>query len=135
MYSQLKDIDKVQQKRKLLWNLYFKLLQPLFEKGIIETLDIPYYSIHNAHIFSLVCKNMNERINLISFLKSNQVQAVFHYQALHDSLYFKKKYVGKELTNAKKFENCLVRLPLYYRLSEAEVSNICKLIETFYKNK
>ena len=135
LYSQLVDIDKVQQKRKLLWNLYVKLLKPSAANSFFQIPEETTYAIHNAHIFYIVCKNASDKNELITYLKSNQVNAVFHYQALHDSKYFQGQYNGVELVNAKVYENCLLRLPMFYSLSEEDVVQVCALIESFYKNK
>ncbi len=133
LYPQLVDIDKVHEKRKKIWNRYFKNLSIDMLKGKIQLPNIPDYASNNAHIFYLVCKSENERNQLIEHLKKQEIQAVFHYQALHDSRYYIEKHDGRKLLNAEKYSKCLLRLPLFFDLSLKEVDYISDKIIEFYK--
>jgi dTDP-4-amino-4,6-dideoxygalactose transaminase len=91
--------------------------------------DIPEYATNNAHMFYLVCNNLEERTALIKKLKENGVLAVFHYLSLHSSEFYNDKHDGRDLPNCDRYADCLVRLPLFYELREEEVEEIVKIIK------
>ena len=132
LYAQLERLDEIQNKRKKIWNQYYNLLSPLAEKGFFGLQYIPSYATNNAHMFFIVCENITIRDALISFLHERNVQAVFHYQALHKSPYYKDKYMGKSLPNADKYSDRILRLPMYNELTECEVSLIVEKLESFF---
>ena len=128
LWAQLEALDDIQAKRKALWNKYYELLQPLAEQGRFRLPDVPDYATNNAHMFYLVCKSLTERTELIRKLKENDILAVFHYLSLHSSDYYKDKHDGRALPECDRYADCLVRLPMYYDLSEVEVGRICERI-------
>jgi dTDP-4-amino-4,6-dideoxygalactose transaminase len=85
-------------------------------------------------MFYLVCRNQDERTQLIEYLKQNNINAVFHYICLHDSPYYNEKHDGREMPSAKRYEECLVRLPLWVNISEKEVKFVIQKVLDFYKN-
>jgi dTDP-4-amino-4,6-dideoxygalactose transaminase len=131
LLPQLKNIDLVQKRRNMLWKKYEKALSPLAKKNMLLPL-VPGYASNNAHMFYLVCRNEDERAALIKYLKEKNIQAVFHYQALHRSPYFKDKYKGADLSNADRYSECLVRLPLFYELSNKELEMVCRQVLGFF---
>jgi dTDP-4-amino-4,6-dideoxygalactose transaminase len=133
LYPQLLDIDIVQEKRKKIWNRYLKNLSIASITDKVQLPIIPDYASNNAHIFYLVCKSENERNLLINHLKKNSIQAVFHYQSLHNSPYYLNKHNASELPQADRYSKCLLRLPLYFDLSLKEVDFISEKIIEFYK--
>lgn len=128
LWAQLEEMDTIQNKRKALWNQYFKLLKPLADKGAFRLPDIPDYATNNAHMFYLVCHSIEERTALIKKLKDNSIQAVFHYLGLHSSPFYTEKHDGRVLSNCDQYTDCIVRLPLYYDLEISEVDNVSKMI-------
>ena len=128
LWAQIEHLDMIQEKRKMLWNRYFELLSPAAH-GKFLLPDIPAYATNNAHIFYLVCNSLEERTALISELKANDIEAVFHYLSLHSSPYYHDKHDGCELPNCDRFADCLVRLPMFYELSEEDVKRICEVIK------
>jgi len=132
LWAQLENMDEIQNKRKALWETYYKLLKPLAEKGYFSMPDIPDYASNNAHMFYLVCRNLEERTNLIKFLKEHEIQAVFHYLSLHSSEYYKDKHDGRDLPECDRYMDTLVRLPMYYDLEIKDVERICECISQFY---
>ncbi|MGZ6539732.1 MAG: dTDP-4-amino-4,6-dideoxygalactose transaminase [Bacteroidia bacterium] len=132
LYTQLQQIITVQEKRLLLWNKYFELLQKLKTEGFIDLPFIPDFATNNAHIFYIICRSEKERAALIEHLKQNNIQAVFHYQTLHNSKYYTSKHDGRELPNASRYDACLLRLPLYFDLSLNEVEFISEAIIYFF---
>jgi dTDP-4-amino-4,6-dideoxygalactose transaminase len=83
-------------------------------------------------MFYLVCRSKDERIQLIEHLKQNNINAVFHYICLHDSPYYHDKHDGREMPNAKRYEECLVRLPLWVGLSKEQIDSIVNVVLNFY---
>lgn len=133
LYAQLLDIDKVQLKRKKIWDRYFNNLSGLNRSGKVKLPFIPAYASNNAHIFYLVCKDRRERDELILHLKKDDIQAVFHYQSLHKSPYYLDRHDGRILPNADRYSECLLRLPLFYDLNFKDVDYISEKIIEFYK--
>ncbi|MCI5680355.1 MAG: dTDP-4-amino-4,6-dideoxygalactose transaminase [Paludibacteraceae bacterium] len=136
LWAQLEDMDNIQNKRKHLWNLYYSLLSATLNSPH-STLnyslpDLPTYATNNAHMFYLVCRNLEERTALIKRLKENGVLAVFHYLSLHSSPYYAPKHDGRALPECDRYADCLVRLPMYYDLTEDEVHTICQIITDFF---
>ncbi len=132
LWAQLENLDEIQSKRKALWETYYKLLNPLSEKGFFSLPDIPEYASNNAHMFYLVCRNLEERTALIKYLKEHEIQAVFHYLSLHSSEFYKSKHDGRDLPECDRYMDTLVRLPLFYDLEIEDVEMICKKIEKAY---
>lgn len=132
LWAQLENLEQIQEKRESLWNKYYDLLTPLANKNTFTLPFIPDYATNNAHMFYLVCSNLEERTQLISTLKSEDILAVFHYLSLHSSPYYQDKHDGRFLPNCDHYADCLVRLPLFYELEEKDVIKICETIKNFY---
>lgn len=132
LWAQLENLNEIQNKRKNLWETYYKLLTPLANKQFFKLPDIPEYATNNAHMFYLVCRNLEERTALIKYLKEHDIQAVFHYLSLHSSEFYKNKHDGRELPECDRYMDTLVRLPLFYDLEIEQVEMICKTIQGFY---
>ena len=129
LFSQLENLELIQNKRIELWKTYQRELKDVNEVKLPVLHD---YATNNAHMFYLVCKSEEERNNLIDHLKKNKIQAVFHYQSLHKSPYFSSLYNGEDLNKADNYSATLLRLPLYFELSEDTVINITDKIKQFY---
>ncbi len=132
LFAQLEKLADIQAKRKLLWNIYHENLKHLEEQGKIKLLAVPEYATNNAHLFCIICKDLDERERLTKFLKSHDILSVFHYLSLHKSPFYKNQHDGRELPNSDMFSDCLLRLPMYYDLSLEEVDLICSHIRDFY---
>lgn len=133
LWAQIENIDDIQIKRKKIWNTYYEYLKPLSAKGCFTIPEIPVYATNNAHIFYMLCNSLEEREKLLSYLKVNDVLAVFHYLSLHCSPFYKDKHDGRELNNCNHFSDCLVRLPLYYELGLDQTIKIANLIIENYE--
>jgi dTDP-4-amino-4,6-dideoxygalactose transaminase len=131
LFAQLENLKTIQDRRKVIWNVYNDKLKALNAKGI-RTPFIPDYATNNAHMYYLVCRSLEERTQLIEHLKKNNVHAVFHYLSLHSSPFYKDKHDGRELPDTDQYSNCLIRLPLYFELTNQEVELISNLILNFY---
>ncbi len=132
LYAQLENLKDIQGRRRLLWDRYYKALSPLASQGKITLPYIPNYATNNAHMFYLVCRSLEERNGLIALLKEKGIYAVFHYISLHTSPFYKDKHDGRELSNADHFTDCLLRLPLFYELTEEQVDFIADTIHEYY---
>lgn len=132
LYAQVENLDMIQQKRKSIWQLYHEGLADLQAKGFLQLPLIPDYATNNAHMFYVVCRSLEERAALIEKLKQNDILSVFHYLSLHKSEYYKGKYEGPELLACDHFADCLLRLPMYYELTEEEVNRIISIIYDFF---
>lgn len=130
LWAQLENLDKIQKRRLQIWNQYFEDLKNISSVSIPQ---IPDYATNNAHMFYLIFDNIDDRSNMIKYLKDNGVLSVFHYLSLHKSDYYNDKHDGRNLQNSDNFENTLLRLPMYYDLSESEVDRIVSLIKNYFK--
>ena len=133
LWAQLEQADMVNDNRLKSWNLYKELLTPIAEKEYITLPYIPEECTHNAHMFYIKTKNLEERSALISYLKENGVLAVFHYIPLHGAPAGQKygEFIGKDKYTTRESER-LVRLPMYYNLSEEDITYVAELISRFY---
>ena len=121
LWAQLENLDNIQARRKEIWNTYYNILQSWASKNEIALPWLPEYATNNAHMFYLVCKDLNQRTALIEQLKTHNIMAVFHYISLHTSPFYNGKHDCRELANTDRFSDCLVRLPLFYELDEKKV--------------
>jgi dTDP-4-amino-4,6-dideoxygalactose transaminase len=133
LYAQLENLEKIQQKRKHLWDIYYKNLSALGDRNLLSLPYIPEYASNNAHMFYILCNDEKTRNELLDHLKANGILAVFHYLSLHKSPFYADKYQGGELPNSDKYTNRLIRLPLFYELQDSEINFICKSIYNFFK--
>ena len=133
LYAQLESLETIQARRKAIWNMYYEGLKDLAIKEFFSMPDIPEYATNNAHMFYLVCRSLDERTKLISYLKEKGVGAVFHYLSLHLSDYYRSVEDNiPELPCCDKFADRLVRLPMFYELKDEEVLYIIQEIHSFY---
>ena len=131
----MENLDDIQTKRKKLWEQYFVGLQQLAGEGFIRLPQIPSYATNNAHMFYIVCRNLEERTGLIQYLKERGVTAPFHYLALHKSEYYLKHYEDRpNLPNCDMYADCLVRMPMFYELELGQVEEIVGYICEYYAN-
>lgn len=135
LLPQLEIAEQINEKRLLIWDLYYKELKLLEERGRIELPIIPKECKHNAHMFYIKAKDLEERTKLLAFLKANGVCAVFHYVPLHTAVACKEygSFVGEDKYTTAESER-LLRLPMYYGLSLEDVKKTIKLVLQFYQN-
>lgn len=132
LFAQLENMDDIQRKRRKIWNFYHSRLLGLEKAGKIKLPVIPDYATNNAHMFYLICGNLEERSKLIEALKKENILAVFHYLSLHKSSFYINKHDNRPLPWADFYSDLLLRLPFYYELSEADLERICNVIHKFY---
>lgn len=136
LYAQLEMADEINEARLAAWNRYYAGLQELQEAGKIELPFIPEHCVHNAHMFYIKAKDLEERTALISFLKENGILAVFHYIPLHTAPAGLKygRFHGEDRYTTRESER-LCRLPMYYGLKDEEVDLIISKVKEFYANR
>jgi dTDP-4-amino-4,6-dideoxygalactose transaminase len=132
LYAQLENLDIIQKKRLKIWNNYQNGLSSLQDNGSITLPDMPSYATNNAHMYYIVCRSYEERTNLIQHLKAQDIHPVFHYLSLNKSDFFLANNPKIDIPNSDHFTDCLLRLPFYYELSEAEQNKVIELINSFF---
>ena len=119
LYAQLQLADEINNDRLNHYNRYYEALKPLEEKGLIELPYVPKECVHNAHMFYIKCKDLEEREGLIKYLKANDILPASHYVPLHSSkagvIY--SEFRGEDRYTTKESER-LLRLPMYYKLTD-----------------
>lgn len=136
LYAQLESLTEIQNRRKDIWSQYYEGLKDLQTKGLVKLPVIPSYASNNAHMFYMTCRSLEERSSLISYLKENGILAVFHYLSLHLSEFYKNNsYEIPTLPNCDYFADHLIRLPMFYELSNTEVNEVIIMIHKFFENR
>ncbi|MCT7911788.1 dTDP-4-amino-4,6-dideoxygalactose transaminase [Arcobacter lacus] len=136
LWGNLEKADDINQNRLNTWQKYFDGLKELEDKGFIELPTIPNDCVHNAHMFYIKVKDLDERTRLLEHLKQNDILAVFHYVPLHSApagLKFGHFY-GVDNFTTKESER-LIRLPMFYNINIEILERIIKKIYEFYKVK
>ena len=133
LYAQLENIHEIQNNRMNSWNYYYELLSPLEQQGKIELPVIPEGCEHNAHMFYIKAKDLEERTALSAFLKENDITASFHYIPLHSAPAGEKfgRFHGEDVYTTKESER-LLRMPMYYGLKKEEIEYVCDKVKAFY---
>ena len=136
LWAQLKHADEINNSRLKSWNWYNEAFLRLKVQGFVELPVVPEGCIHNAHMYYLKCKDLQERTALIDFLKGEEISAVFHYIPLHSAPagYKYGRFCGEERFTTKESER-LVRLPLYYGLSDEDEGKVIKSVIDFYMGR
>jgi dTDP-4-amino-4,6-dideoxygalactose transaminase len=116
------------------WNCYDERFRQFLPASGVSLPSIPYFAQHNGHIFYLLCSSLEQRNDLIATLKNRGIQAFFHYPPLHLSRYFLQHNKPKELPNAARFFEQVIRIPLYVGLSEKEQDYIINVIKSHLDN-
>ncbi len=133
LWAQLQLADEITKARLIRWEQYNTLLQPLKDRGILELPTIPEGCTHNGHMYYAKAKDVQERTELLNFLKANGVWSVFHYVPLHSAPAGMKFGVfhGEDVYTTKESER-LFRLPMYYTLTESDVNYVVSKVKEFY---
>lgn len=133
LYSQFEMADQINEVRKARWNQYYELLKPLQDKGIITLPIVPDGCEHNGHMFYIKTKDMQERTELIQFMKDNDILTVFHYVPLHSAPAGLKfgRFHGEDRYTTTESER-LLRLPMFYQLTKEQVELIAGRVKEFY---
>ena len=133
LWGQLEKAQDINNDRLKSWQMYYNGLKELEEKGYIELPTIPKECIHNAHMFYIKVKDLKIRTDLISYLKSKEINTAFHYVPLHSAPVGKKfgRFNGNDRYTTKESER-LIRLPLFYNLNTLDIIRIINDIKGFF---
>ena len=134
LWGQLEVAQEIYDDRMKSWNLYYELLKPLQQEGLIDLPYVPDECVHNAHRFYIKTKDLQERSALISYLKENGIIASFHYIPLHTAPAGIKygRFNGDDVYTTKESER-LLRLPMYYGLKEEDLHKVVNEVKKFYQ--
>ncbi len=134
LWAQLEQADEINQARLSAWQKYYEGLQCLSDR--IGLPVVPGSCVHNAHMFYIKAKDLEERTALIQFLKSNGISAPFHYVPLHSSPAGMKygRFAGEDRYTTRESER-LLRLPMYYGITEQDISTVVEAVKSFYRGR
>lgn len=134
LYAQLEKAEEINEARLVCWNRYREQLAPLQENGKLELPTVPKDCVHNAHMFYIKARDLEERTALITYLKENGILSVFHYIPLHTAPAGLKfgRFHGEDKYTTRESER-LARLPMYYGLTLEQVDFICDTVKKFYR--
>lgn len=130
LYAQIEQLDDIQNKRKHIWQKYDEGLRGNIDSRIVIP-ELPSFATNNAHMYYLLCPTLEYRTKLMGYLKEHGVQTTFHYLPLHSSAYYADKHDGRQLPNCDRYADTLVRLPLFYELTDENVDCVVELIKAF----
>lgn len=133
LLAQLQEVEKIQAERLRAWHRYQQNLMYGAEQGWFSLPVIPDYATNNAHMFYLLCRNLNERTALMAALKEQKIFTAFHYLSLHNSPYYVNKHDGRLLKNSDRYADTLLRLPLFVELANDDIDKISDLIFNSFK--
>ncbi len=132
LFAQLEELDKIQAKRLLLWDTYNMILSKEEYRRFFDTPVVHDYATNNAHMYYIVCNNIQNRDGLIKALKQKGYHAVFHYQSLHKSAFYSEIHGEKPLPQVEHYSECLIRLPMYYDLAIEDAAAIANTIIEYF---
>lgn len=136
LWGQLEVADKINNNRLATWQTYYNSFKLLEEKELVKLPVIPEECVHNAHMFYLKCRSLEERTQFISFLKERDIIPTFHYIPLHSSPAGMRfgRFNGKDEITTSESEK-LVRLPMYYDMANSDLSKVIDAVTDFYSEK
>lgn len=136
LWGQLEVADEINDNRLASWRTYYDAFKELEEKGLVKLPTIPEECVHNAHMFYLKCRSLEERTEFISFLKENDIVPTFHYIPLHSSPAGMRfgRFDGEDEVTTSESEK-LVRLPMYYNMKDSDISKVIAAVVEFYSKK
>ncbi len=135
LFAQLEKAENINSQRRKIFNLYLDLLRPLERDGKIKLPFVDSESFCNGHIFYILTSNFNERERLIKYLQKKGIMTVFHYVPLHSSpagIKYGRK--GSSLTVTDEMSDRVLRLPIYYEMSEENVYTVANELNIFFNN-
>ena len=136
LYAQLMHADEIYNDRMTTYNAYLEALRPIADRGLIDLQYIPEYCVHNAHMFYIKLKDLDERTRFISHMKENGVCSVFHYVPLHSAPAGRKygRFSGiDEFTTSE--SDRLVRLPMYYGLTPEDRDHVIDAALKYFRER
>ena len=134
LWAQLEKADEINDNRMETWNFYNEALKPLKEKGLIELPTIPEYAEHNAHMYYIKLKDLDERTNFLQFMRDREIGCVFHYVPLHSAPAGRKfgRFHGEDTYTTVESDR-LVRLPMYYGITDEDKKTVINSIKEYFR--
>ena len=134
LWAQLLKADEINENRLKIWKKYYKELSYLQDNGKIELPTIPKECKHNAHMFYIKLKDLEQRTDFIKNMKENEIGCVFHYIPLHSAPAGLKygRFNGIDEYTTKESDR-LVRLPMYYGLAEEDLDKVINTVKEYFK--
>lgn len=134
LFAQLENLDDIQAKRRDIWNKYDSSFRNKIDvENGVELSSVPEFGTNNGHMYYFICTNGKERNELIAYLKSRNILSVFHYLSLHKSEFYRNQGNEKALIMSDHYSDRLIRLPLFYELSDSDQDYIIQSVLEFYK--
>jgi len=133
LYAQLEQLERIQHRRKEIWNTYQHAFESLATQGRFSLPFIPDFATNNAHMFYIVLQDLATRDALIQHMKSRNTFPVFHYLSLHKSPYYASQHGGGEMPNSDRYADCLLRLPLFVDMTDSEVQQVIDALQSFFR--
>lgn len=133
LWAQLEKADEINENRLNTWNTYYQAFLPLAKDGLVELPTVPAQCVHNAHMFYIKLADLKQRTDFIQYMKDHDILTVFHYIPLHSAPAGEKfgRFYGKDEYTTKESER-LVRLPMYYGLSDEDRNKVIKTVSSFF---
>lgn len=133
LLAQLQQRDQITAARMARWEQYHAAFKPLEQKGLLQRMQVPEECTHNAHMYYILLRSLEERTQLISWLKERDITAVFHYIPLHSATAGLKygRFEGEDRYTTSLSER-LLRLPMYYELSKEECDRVIEAVLSFF---
>ncbi|MBC7606942.1 MAG: dTDP-4-amino-4,6-dideoxygalactose transaminase [Burkholderiales bacterium] len=131
LWAQLENLDAIQTKRVALWNNYHSVLHNWAKSKGIQLPLVAENATNNGHMFYVVCKDLQQRTDLINHLKANEIMAVFHYLSLHKSPFYHARHDHRDLPQTDRYSDCLLRLPMFYDIDTETHEFIIKTLLQF----
>ena len=135
LWAQLEQADAINESRLRTWNAYHEAFAPLRQRGRVEGPTVPEGCVHNAHLYYLKCRSLEERTAFIRFMNEREINCVFHYVPLHSApagLKFGRFHGEDRYTTAE--SDRLVRLPLYYGMKEEDRQRVIDAVLAFFRD-
>jgi TDP-4-keto-6-deoxy-D-glucose transaminase len=135
LWAQLEQLEPIQARRVAAWSAYHEILEPASKRFGFDVPSIRTGATANGHLYYLVCRSCEERTVLIQDLDRQGINAVFHYQALHQSPYQARFHEEMPLPHAERYSDCLLRLPLFAELEEDRARVVARAVLDFYERR
>ena len=129
LWAQLEEAGRISKERLAVWQRYHERLAPLEQEGLLRRPIVPTECQHNGHLYYVLLSSERDREVVLDHLKTNGINAVFHYIPLHSSpagLRFGRAHGDLPLTTS--LSQSLIRLPIWIGLSENQQERVCEVL-------
>ena len=136
LWAQLQEADRINEDRLATWNAYYEAFLPLAQEGKIALPTVPAECVHNAHMFYVKLRDLEQRTAFIRYLRDRDISSVFHYVPLHSSPAGRRfgRFNGEDVYTTKESDR-LSRLPLYYGMKREDRDRVIDAVLSFFKEE